>query len=78
MTSFTVAVRKQCYSRKSLLRYPALDQPMSTQFCIAAKLKPPMLRWLIAVPPGEERSTFAYSLCGFKDLGELALARCVS
>eukprot|EP00439_Symbiodinium_sp_Y106_P057455 s2102_g8.t1 len=32
--------------------------------------------WLIAVPPGEERSTFAYSLCGFKEnIGRLCLYR---
>ncbi|CAE7237657.1 unnamed protein product [Symbiodinium sp. CCMP2592] len=32
--------------------------------------------WLIAVPPGEERSTFAYSLCGFKEnIGRLCLHR---
>ena len=26
-------------------------------------------RWHIAMPLGEERTTFAYSLCGFKDAG---------
>ncbi|CAE7355811.1 unnamed protein product, partial [Symbiodinium sp. KB8] len=33
-------------------------------------------QWLIAVPPGEERSTFVYSLCGFKEnIGRLCLHR---